>query len=364
MKILYIVPDITDSGGISRVISLKANYFVTNLNYEISILSVNDCRSIRFYDFNPNIKWHNIEKTKNIFLFLRSYIRLIKKTIFREKPDVIIVCDAVLWLFIPWFIKTDVPLVFETHFSVFYEKVKNRNLYSEFRSKLVHFFKRKTTNKFTRFVSVTNEGSKEWGAKKSVVIPNPLSFSVKNKAPLVNKRAMAVCMNPYVKGLDRLFVIWDMIIQKNPDWTLDVYGQWDTDFEYQNIAVDLKISSNMNFLPPTADIQSSYDQCSIFLMTSRTEAFGMALIEAMASGVPCIAYDCPIGPRAIIIEGENGFLIDDGNVDSFVQKLELLINDENLRVKMGENAQESVKEYDLDSIMQQWKSLFESLVNK
>lgn len=364
MKILYIAPDITDSGGISRVISLKANYFVTNLNYEISILSVNDCRSIRFYDFNPSIKWHNIEKTKNIFLFLRSYIRLIKKTIFREKPDVIIVCDAVLWLFIPWFVKTDIPLVFETHFSVFYEKVKNRNLYSKFRSKLVHFLKRKTINKFTRFVFVTNEGSKEWGAKKSVVIPNPLSFSVKNKAPLVNKRAMAVCMNPYVKGLDRLFVIWDMIIQKHPDWTLDIYGQWDTDFEYQNIAVDLKISNNVNFLPPTADIQSSYDQSSIFLMTSRTEAFGMALVEAMASGLSCIAYDCPSGPRAIIENEVNGFLIEDGNLNAFVQKLELLIEDENLRFQMGKVAQKSMKKYQIDSIMQQWKTLFESLINE
>jgi glycosyltransferase involved in cell wall biosynthesis len=90
----------------------------------------------------------------------------------------------------------------------------------------------------------------------------------------------------------------------------------------------------------------------------------MVLIEAMASGLPCVAYDCPIGPRAIINDGVNGFLIEDGNVDSFVQKLDLLIEDENLRIKMGKNAQESVKKYDLDSIMQQWKSLFETLLNK
>ena len=60
MKILYIAPDITDSGGIARVVSLKTNYLVTHLKYSINILSVNDCSSNRFYDFNTKIKWHNI----------------------------------------------------------------------------------------------------------------------------------------------------------------------------------------------------------------------------------------------------------------------------------------------------------------
>ena len=98
-------------------------------------------------------------------------------------------------------------------------------------------------------------------------------------------------------------------------------------------------------------------------MTSRTEGFGMVLVEAMALGLPCIAYDCPCGPREIIQNNENGLLVENGNIDLFVQKMELLIEDENLRLQMGKNAQESIGKYDIDSIMQQWKSLFESLVN-
>jgi glycosyltransferase involved in cell wall biosynthesis len=361
MKILYIAPDITDSGGISRVISLKANYFVVNLNYEVCILSVNDCRSVRFYYFNPNIKWYNIKKSKNIFLFLKNYIHLIKKTISQEDPDVIVVCDAVLWLFIPWFVKTEIPVIFETHFSVFFEKSKNESLYHKFRSKLVHLLKQKAIIKFSYSVFETLQGSKEWNLNNSEVIPNPLSFTVKKKAILVNKRAMAVCMNPYVKGLDRLLVVWEKIIQKHPSWILDIYGNWDSNQEYQKMTKVLKISNNVNFLSPTSDIESSYNDSSVFLMTSRTEAFGMVLIEAMACGVPCIAYDCPSGPRAIIEEGINGFLIEGGNLDSFVLKLELLIDDKNLRIKMGTKAQESIKKYEIDSIMKKWDKLFMEL---
>ena len=360
MKILYIAPDITDSGGISRVISLKANYFVTNFKYEVLILSVNNSYPNSFYDFNPAIKWHNIKKSRYFFHFFKNYIQLIKKTISNEKPDIIIVCDAVLWLFIPWFVKTDIPIIFETHFSLSFGKIKNRNFYSKFRHRLIHFLKKKTINKFTCFVSVTDQETNEWGAKKRVVIPNPMSFGILKKTDFVNKKAMAVCLNPHIKGLDRLLLVWSKIIEKHSDWILDIYGQWDTEKEYQKISK--KISNNVNFLLPTANIQSSYSESSVFLMTSRTEAFGMVLIEAMASGVTCIAYDCPSGPRAIIEDEVNGFLIEDGNSDLFVQKLELLIEDEDLRFQMGKAAQESVKKYEIDGIMKRWNKLFLDLI--
>lgn len=361
MKILYIAPDISDSGGISRVLSLKANYLVSEMDYQVSILSVNDSRSKRFYDFNPIIKWYNIKETDNKFLFLSKYIQFIRKTISIEKPDIIVVCDAVLWLFIPWLIKTKIPLIFETHFSFFYEKSKNISSYSKFRYKLVRFVKQWTIGKFTCVVVLTNEELKERKSKKGIVIPNPLSFVVKNRAPLVNKKAMAVCMNPYVKGLDRLLAVWSRIIEKHPDWVLDIYGDWDINTTFIKIASDLKISNNVNFLPPTANIQKSYSQSSAFLMTSRTEAFGMVLIEAMAFGLPCIAYDCPSGPRTIIEQKVNGFLIENENQDSYIQKLELLIDDEKNRIQMGVNAQESVAKYNIESVMKKWDALFNSL---
>lgn len=364
MKILYIVPDITDSGGIARVISLKANYLVTHFKYDVCILSVNDCGNNRFYDFDQAIRWYNICKMNNTLLFLKKYIHFIKQTISIEKPDVIIVCDAVLWAFIPWFLKTKIPIIFETHFSVTFQKERNNSFKDKIRTKLVRFFKQNMINKFYCSVFETIEGSLEWNLKQCKVIPNPLSFDVDIIAALVNKRVMAVCMNPYVKGLDRLLLIWAKVIENHSDWMLDIYGKWDSDLKCSKMANDLNISNNVNFNMFTRTIQDKYYQSSLFLMTSRSEAFGMVLIEAMASGLPCLAYDCPIGPRAIINEGENGFLIEDGNVDSFVQKLELLIDNENLRRRMGENAITSIKKYNIDSIMQQWKMLFESLVKQ
>jgi glycosyltransferase involved in cell wall biosynthesis len=61
------------------------------------------------------------------------------------------------------------------------------------------------------------------------------------------------------------------------------------------------------FHKPVQDIEHKYVEASFYLMTSRFEGFGMVLIEAMASGLPCVAYDCPCGPRGVLTHGEDGF---------------------------------------------------------
>ncbi len=358
MKILYIVPDITDSGGISRVVSLKTNYLVSQLNYEVRILSVNDCFSKPFYDFDSAIKWYNFKNSKKGFLYLKRYISFIKETITNEKPDIIVVCDAVLWLFIPWFIKTEIPVIFETHVSISLKKILNSGLHSIIRTEIVCFFKKITLKKFDRFIVLSESSKKEWNLVNSKVIPNPISFVSQNLAVLDNKKAIAICRHSYEKGVDRLLLIWKKVLKHHPDWVLEIYGQWDSDLHYQSMAESLDISKNVNFIAPTHAIWECYNHSSILLMTSRSEVFPMVLIEAMVCGLPCVAYNCPIGPTEIIVNNQNGYLIEDGNQDLFVEKINQLIENKSLRLEIGKKANESIKKYNIDKIMTKWNELF------
>lgn len=364
MKILYITPDIRNSGGIARVISLKANYLVSVLSYEVCILSENKTNLDFFYDFNPKIEWESSIYARNKLFFYWNYFRLIRKTIAQKKPDIIVVCDAVAWIFLPWFINTKIPILFETHVSISLKKILNNGLLSTIRSKIVQFFKKITARKFDKFIFETEAGSKEWNLENSKVIPNPISFVSQNLASLENKKAIAVCRHSYEKGIDRLLMIWKKVLENHPDWILDIYGQWDSNLHYQKMADGLEISQNVNFIAPTIDIKNRLNQASVFLMTSRSEAFGMVLIEAMACGLPCVAYDCPVGPSEIIENNQNGFLIEDNTTDFFVEKVELLINNKNLRLTMGKKASESAKKYNIDEIMQKWNDLFIEILSK
>ena len=103
---------------------------------------------------------------------------------------------------------------------------------------------------------------------------------------------------------------------------------------------------------------------SMFLLTSHYEGFGLVLLEAMSVGLPVISYQCPTGPRDLIADGENGFLIQPNDEDGFAEKVCMLMADQNLRVKMGANALRTSKNYRMEKIIGMWMDLFYSLRNR
>jgi glycosyltransferase involved in cell wall biosynthesis len=208
---------------------------------------------------------------------------------------------------------------------------------------------------------VTQQGKNEWGSKNLAVIPNPLWFSSDVVSSLTNKRVIAVGRHAYEKGYDRMFAAWKQVVDKYPGWTLDIYGDDNPEYNIRQLARDAGVDKNVNFIPSTKNIIDAYLESSICIMTSRYEGFGMVLLEAMACGVPCVAFNCPVGPSDIISNTIDGVLVEDGNIEDLVKSVLLLIEDTALRLEMGAKAKKSSEAYNLDVIMQQWDTLFKSL---
>jgi glycosyltransferase involved in cell wall biosynthesis len=87
----------------------------------------------------------------------------------------------------------------------------------------------------------------------------------------------------------------------------------------------------------------------------------LVLIEAMACGVPVVAFDCENGPRSIINHGASGFLIPSFDVEAMADKILLLMRDDTLRKAMGFKAQKAACQYDIDTVGKLWKQLFDEL---
>ena len=98
-------------------------------------------------------------------------------------------------------------------------------------------------------------------------------------------------------------------------------------------------------------------------MTSRLEGFGMVLLEAMECGVPCVAYDCPVGPSEIIEDGYNGRLIKDGDSNAFVAATIELIENNSLQKEMGLKARHTSSKFNINEIMNKWDLLFKNFMD-
>lgn len=364
MKILYITPKISGEGGLVRVISIKANSLSKIFGHEIHILTHNENHSL-FYEFNKDIGLHNMVLKGKGLKLLFSYRKELKKQISTINPDLIVVCDGLKGFFIPWFCINKIPIIFEVHGSIFNSEneIKN-NLINKIKQYIGIAFKKLAARNFTKIILLSEESAKEWNLKNSKIIPNPLWFNTITTSKLDHKTAITVARHSHEKGIDRLLLIWQKVILIHPEWTLDIYGESEANLRYQGMAKELKIESRVNFHEPVLSIIEKYQNASLCLMASRFEGFPMVLLEAMSCGLPCIAFDCPCGPRSLIFNDENGLLIENHNIDAFSESVIQLINDENKMKRLGENAVFSVQKYNLDDIMAQWNKLFLKITNK
>ena len=132
---------------------------------------------------------------------------------------------------------------------------------------------------------------------------------------------------------DYLLRIWAIVEKKCPDWQLNVYAMGDPT-PYVKLMDELSIDKHRCHLNSSlVNVESEYQRSSILVQPSRTEGFGLVLIEAMACGLPVVAFDCENGPRNIIRDGQNGFLVQAFDVDAFAERLLTLIRDDELRKK-------------------------------
>ena len=230
---------------------------------------------------------------------------------------------------------------------------------------------------YDHFVVLTEEDKALWGDMPNItVIPNsgPSSTKTKTKTILPQegnrytlKRVLAIGRYDYQKGFNRLIDIWKQVktrqlvnsstCQLQNDWQLDIVGEGPLRDELQGQINRLGLQDSVHLLQPTSDVPSLYLQASILAMTSRYEGLPMVLIEAQTYGLPIVAYACQCGPRDIISDGVDGYLIPDGNEACFAERLTSLMSDETLRQQMGAAAAKASERFSEERVMQQWEGV-------
>jgi glycosyltransferase involved in cell wall biosynthesis len=378
MKIAYCIPLIDGTGGMERVLSLKANYLAENFGYHIFIILTDQKDSPPFYTFSPNIQIINLDinyeelwsKTflVRIFIYLmkqKKYKKALNKILKEIKPDITISMLRREVNFINS-INDGSLKIGEFHF--------NKESYRDYRRSIPFKPLQKIATswgmsqltrklkKLSKLIVLSYEDKKKWAELDNVtVIYNPLPFFPDQIAPLTQKEVIAVGRYTYQKGFDLLIEAWKIVHEKHPDWQLHIYGGGKGESLLNQIHVfDL---DNSCFLErPVKNIEEKYLESSIFVLSSRYEGFPMVLLEAMSCGVPPVSFDCLTGPKEIIKDRKDGLLVENGNIEELAQKICYLIENEDLRKEMGRQARISSERFKIEHIMDQWKELFDTLI--
>lgn len=192
------------------------------------------------------------------------------------------------------------------------------------------------------------------------VINNPRPFISDDASNQCNNRIITAGRLEPEKGYDRLIEIFNDLDIKSNNWKLDIYGDGREKQSLINKIKSYGLDDIISILPFTDRIKEEFLKSDLYVLPSRTEAFGMVLLEAMECGLPCISFDTP-GPKEIIKNEEDGFIISDNNYDLFRDKLKLLMDDKEKRILFSKNAKKNVERFDIKNISDKWKNLFEQL---
>lgn len=232
----------------------------------------------------------------------------------------------------------------------------------KYANKIVKYAKR-----LDYFVLVSKELRDYYGDRlsktkcKCVYVPNIIDKLPKYLSRLNKKRLVCVGRLSPEKGSMDLLKIYNRIHEIHPDWYLEVIGDGPERNKMEEYIKDNKLDKfvTLHGFRNKDYIDDILHNSSIYLMTSFTESFGIVLIEAMSHGVPCIAFDSAEGARELIDHGENGFLVKDRDFSKYVNRVSKLINDKELREKIGKNAYEESKSYTGEEVIKLWIDLLE-----
>ena len=125
----------------------------------------------------------------------------------------------------------------------------------------------------------------------------------------------------------------------------------------EKLAQELGIADDVDFMGFVVEAPSYMKRCTVFALSSRYEGLPVALIEAMACGVPVVATDCPSGPGEIISHGRDGLLVPVGDPAAMAGALKLLLDDSSLRERIGNAGQQRAGHFTVENLLPQYEEL-------
>lgn len=391
MRILFCTNSIGTRGGIERVTIVKANALAEMKDADgrcVNLVGIAYSDRFNFpetvHPLSPLVKtfdteadiWHDwnykgLERWTEPRRKMRNYHRELQRIVSEFRPDIIIGVGQSEKFIIPK-LKVTWPMVRirEIHFNSGYRKMffTGNGVINNLKRRISDFIDFKINCRaYDKAFLLTKQDKEENFAQDNNFgwMWNPSSFPVDQSANADAEKKRVVIASGrlhHLKGFDSLLRIWSNLGDKKKGWTLRVVGEGGELENLKRITNNLGLTESVDLAGFSSDVASRMRESSILVQASWTEGFSLVIVEAMSCRLPVVSFDTKYGPRDIIRDGVDGFLVENRDEKVFADKLYQLMSDAELREKMAANAEERAKEFDVNKIAARWMEEYRKLM--
>ncbi len=359
MRLLLVISTL-QAGGAERVLSTMANFW-TRKNWMISIVTFDDASNHPFYALDSRIRIFPLSLLRHSSNFLSGVghnwgrVKKLRRTILENDPDAII----------SFIDKTNVLVLLATLGLPIPVVVSERTDPRQYSFGRMWNSLRLLAYRKAKYVVVQTQRAKEYFPvtlrSKIVVIPNPVTpmSDVQVSSQSSFQRPFVTTIGRLVeeKGIDLLLYAFARLADRFPHWSLHVFGEGPLRSSLEVLREKLGLSACIQFHGLIRNPHEVLVQADLFVLPSRAEGFPNAMLQAMACGLPVIATDCSSGPREIIHHGEDGLLVPTENEEQLSTAMQRLMDNEEDRRRLGNNARKVSQRYSLERIMSLWEDI-------
>jgi glycosyltransferase involved in cell wall biosynthesis len=214
-------------------------------------------------------------------------------------------------------------------------------------------------------VTLTERDAKDYrdllrGATAVTAIPNGVLVEDMRRSDPESRSIVAVGRLDPQKAYDRLIDAFSEVAGAHPDWSLTIWGRGRLKAELRQQIRGRGLAERVRLAGFSSDVATELAKASVFAMSSRREGLPMSMLEAMASGLAVVSFDCPTGPRELIEDGVDGLLVPDGDIPALSAALARVMDDGQLRHRLGAAAREKAATYSTRQLAVRWSELLQA----